>query len=409
MKCSHMTVAVLLIAFFAFMGSAHGQQPPDVVQSDGSWNTAMGSSALQNVTPNSCLYCGIENTAAGAFAMEQDTSGGGNTAMGFLAMQFNAIGHNNTAVGDSALQGNTTGYYNTAVGSGALLRSTTAWNNTAIGLDALVYSTTGANNTALGANALFTSTTAQENTATGYNTLYANITGSYNTATGTTAMSANTTGSYNSAFGINALGTNQGGSNNVAIGANAGYDVRGGRFNIEIGNVGTANDAGAIRLGTSGQQTSTYIAGISNVQLTGSAVYISSTGQLGVLASSERYKTAIAPMEASSEKLRRLRPVTFHLKSDPKGGVQYGLIAEEVAKVYPELVIRDATGMIEGVRYEELAPLLLNEVQKQAAEIQKLNQQRKQFVTHAELASLKRQLQAALQDLQSKEELVAQR
>ena len=396
MKRSHITVAVLLTAQLAAIGSAHGQQPPDVVQSDGSWNTAMGSSALQSVTPNSCLYCGIENTAAGAFAMEQDTSGGGNTAMGFLAMQFNAVGHNNTAVGDSALQGNTTGYDNTAVGSGALLRSTTAWNNTAIGLDALVYSTTGGNNTALGANALFTSTTAGENTATGYNTLYANVSGSYNTATGTTAMSANTTGSYNTALGINALGTNQGGSNNIAIGANAGYYVRGGLYNIEIGNVGAANDVGAIRIGTSSQQSSAYIAGISASHVTGSAVYITSAGQLGVLASSERYKTAIAPMGGSTEKLQQLRPVTFHLKTDLRGTVQYGLIAEEVAKVYPELVIRDALGKIQGVRYEELAPMLLNEAQQQRQEISQLKQQLQQ-------------LQAALVKLQSNDELVARR
>jgi hypothetical protein len=88
---------------------------------------------------------------------------------------------------------------------------------------------------------------------------------------------------------------------------------------------------------------------------------VTSSGQLGVLASSERYKTAITPMGENTKKLEQLRPVSFHLKTDPKGAVQYGLIAEEVDKVYPELVIRDDTGKIQGVRYDELAPMLLNE------------------------------------------------
>jgi hypothetical protein len=178
-------------------------------------------------------------------------------------------------------------------------------------------------------------------------------------------MIHNLTGRDNAALGRNALAANQGGSNNIAIGSNAGYSVRGGSYNIEIGNVGTANDAGTIRLGTSSQQGSAYIAGIANSHVAGSAVYVTATGQLGVLASSERYKTDVASMGSSSEKVRELRPVTFHLKTDPKAGVQYGLIAEEVAKVYPELVVRDENGRVEGVRYEELAPMLLNELQQQ--------------------------------------------
>jgi hypothetical protein len=130
--------------------------------------------------------------------------------------------------------------------------------------------------------------------------------------------------------------------------------------------------------------------------VTGSAVFITSSGQLGVLASSERYKTEIAPMGAGTEKLQELRPVSFHLKSEPNGPVQYGLIAEEVAKVYPELVIRDDKGKIQGVRYEELAPMLLNEVQKQGAEIR-------------DLKKLVIDMQAGLTNLQAKDKLVARR
>jgi hypothetical protein len=467
MKHSPILSAILFTALLA-AGTAHGQQPPDVVVSDGNWNTAMGTEALLSVNPNLCVYCGIENTAAGAYALQSNSSGGGNVAVGFLAMQFNLSGHNNTGVGDSALQGNTTGYYNTAVGSGALLRSTTAYNNTGLGLDALVYNTTGGNNTATGANALFSNTTAGENTATGYNALYSNTTGYENTASGSgilysnttgyqntaagyqalyfntvgnhntvsgfqalysntngdsntasvdSALYSNTTGYHNTAFGEGSLLSNTTGSNNTALGSNAGYNLTHGSNNIDIGNEGVAGESGVIRIGTSNTQISTYIAGVENAKVTGSAVYITASGQLGVLASSERYKTAIESMGACTERLQELRPVSFHLKSDPRGAVQYGLIAEEVAKVYPELVIRDGSGKIEGVRYDELAPMLLNEVQKQQAIVVTLAAQHEvdavQLDTQAaKIASLEQKLsgiQAALVRLQPKDDLVAQR
>jgi hypothetical protein len=142
-----------------------------------------------------------------------------------------------------------------------------------------------------------------------------------------------------------------------------------GSNNIDIANLGVANESGTIRIGIGGTHTAAYMAGIIGSTVTGSAVYISSTGQLGVLASSERFKTDVATMGTSTEKLQQLRPVTFKLKTDPQGTVQYGLIAEEVDKVYPELVIRNGEGRIEGVRYEELAPMLLNEVQQQRRKI----------------------------------------
>jgi len=167
--------------------------------------------------------------------------------------------------------------------------------------------------------------------------------------------------------------------------------VRGGRYNIEVGNVGTANDGGTIRIGTSGQQTTAYVAGISVSHVTGLAVYVTSSGQLGVVGSSERYKTNVATMGSSSEKVKELRPVTFHLKSDPKAGVQYGLIAEEVAKVYPELVIRGDKGQIEGVRYEELTPMLLNELQQQQGRL--TEQQAELQDMRSELADLRRAMQ----------------
>jgi hypothetical protein len=127
-----------------------------------------------------------------------------------------------------------------------------------------------------------------------------------------------------------------------------------------------------IRIGTKGTHKGAYIVGIESTTVTGSAVYVTAAGELGVPASSERYKTAITPIGESTDKLQQLRPVSFHLKSDPGGAVQYGLVAEEVDQIYPELVIRDDQGRIQGVRYDELAPMLLNEVQQQRRDLKEL-------------------------------------
>jgi hypothetical protein len=202
---------------------------------------------------------------------------------------------------------------------------------------------------------------------------------------------------------VNALGSNTTGSYNIGEGYHGGIGLTTGSYNIDIGNTGVAGESGVIRIGQSPSQTAAYVAGISTTQLTGAAVYVSASGQLGVLASSERYKTAIEPVGEATGKLQRLRPVRFHLKTDPDGAVQYGLIAEEVDQVYPELVLRDAQGKIQGVRYDELAPLLLDQMQHdrrereaQAAEIRDLKQ-------------LVREMQAALRERNATEERVARR
>jgi hypothetical protein len=202
------------------------------------------------------------------------------------------------------------------------------------------------------------------------------------------------------------------------VGANAGRNVTTGSNNIEIGNDGAAGDNKVIKIGTEGTQKKAFIAGVySNTAVSGLAVVIGSNGELGAVSSSERFKTAIAPMGAKTERLQQLRPVTFRYKADLPGTVRYGLIAEEVAKVYPELVVRDDQGRIDGVRYDELAPMLLNEMQQiqraaaaqaranaaQSAEIRDLKQQ------VAELNNLKEAMRAALLNLQSRNQLVAQR
>jgi hypothetical protein len=261
-------------------------------------------------------------------------------------------------------------------------------NNTALGSSALFGNESGDNNTASGYEALYANTVGNYNNASGYFALRGNSSGSQNNASGVQALYHNTTGNYNTASGTDALFSNTTGSTDIAEGYKAGYNLTTGSNNIDIGNLGVAAESGTIRIGTTSTQTKTFIAGIYGTSVAGSAVVVSSTGQLGVTVSSERFKTAITPMGAETAKLGRLRPVSFRLKSDATGMRQYDLIAEEVARVYPELVIRDASGRIDGVRYDELAPMLLNVVQKQQQEI-------------AEQRGEMRELRAAVRALQA--------
>jgi hypothetical protein len=338
-------VAAAALCFGASL--TYAAQPPDTVKSDSSANTAMGTDALLELTT------GADNTAAGAFSLFLNQTGSYNTAFGVAAL-FENTGANNTAVGAFALEDNGTG-------SG----------NTAVGYEALGSNTGGGDNTAIGQQALFSNTGGLFNVAIGQGALQSNISGSSNTAIGETAL-------------LNATG-----GGNIAIGEKAGIDLGAGNNNVYIGSSGGASsESGAIRIGGSAQ-TSTFISGIYTTQVTGSAVYVTSSGQLGVLASSERFKTEVAPMGRATSRLQQLRPVTFQLKTDASGTRQYGLIAEEVDKIYPELVIRDGTGEIQGVRYEELPPMLLNEVQQQRREVNQLKQQLRQQAQ--QLAQLRQQ------------------
>ncbi len=435
-------LSTILFIGLAAARTTLAQAPPDVVPSDEAQNTAMGSNVMPIIDTGlrDGFYGAQRNTGVGYSALNSDSTGNQDTAVGTYALFWNSSGSSNSATGYMALACNTTGSLNTANGNFALssffslggIVSCTAGfatgnGNTASGAYALGATTSGSYNTASGVQALESNTEGTKNNATGYLALYSNTTGSYNTATGYEALYynidgirnsasgdwglySNTHGSDNTASGQAALYSNTSGSNNIGLGANSGYNVTSGSNNIEIGNKGTSSDSGTIRIGTAGTQTATFVAGIENTKVTGAAVYVTASGQLGVLASSERYKTAIAPMGAATERLQELRPVSFHLKTDPNGVVQYGLIAEEVAKVYPELAIRDATGKIQGVRYDELAPMLLNEVQKQQ---QRIAAQDAQAVAQAtELRNLKKlvvEMQAGLLELQAKDVFVAQR
>jgi len=324
----------------------------------GQSNTAVGSLTMYGNSTGSW------NSAYGASALSSNTIGSFNTGLGSAALGANTTGNYNTAVGGWALRDNTTGNYNTAVGYNALLYSTTGIDNSALGYEAL-YSNTGTSNTAVGYKAVYTNTTGIGNLGSGAFALYANTTGSYNVGEGDEALLHNSDGASNTAIGRNALFANTTGSENIALGEGAGYALTTGNNNIDIGNQGVDGESATIRIGAPGTQTATYIAGISTTHVTGSTVIVTSSGQLGVLASSERYKTAIASLGSDSEKVFDLRPVTFKLKSEPHGAKQYGLIAEEVDKVYPDLVIRDQEGAVQGIRYDELAPILLKVVQQQ--------------------------------------------
>ncbi|HSY08558.1 MAG TPA: tail fiber domain-containing protein [Steroidobacteraceae bacterium] len=411
---------LLAIGALALAGTAYAQVPTTNDTSDGNQNTGMGTGALGGPAATNG---GFSNTASGADALYSNTGGAFNTASGARALGANTTGYYNTASGYEALYNNRTGQQNTASGANALWINTTGNNNTASGYEALESNTTGSNNTASGVEALFNNSTGSDNTASGYEALALNTTGAKNTASGELALFHNKGGSFNTAVGYDTLSKNTSGKYNVAMGWEAGFALTTGSNNIDIGNPGestdgVAADSGVIRIGTQSPtalQTLTYIAGIyDNTSVSGLAVVIDSNGQLGTVSSSERFKTAISPMGSNTAKLGQLRPVTFHYKADPQGTLRYGLIAEEVAKVYPELVIRDVKGRIDGVRYDELAPMLLNEMQQQhvqmtkkseaqAAEMRDLKQQ------VAELKALNKATQVALRKLQAKDELVAQR
>lgn len=306
------------------------------------------------------------NTAEGEDALFSLTSGVSNTASGFDALYSTTIGGSNTAVGWQALFSNTRGYTNTAIGSNALYNNTTGGNNTGCGVQALLQNTTGENNTAHGNSALYDNTTGSLNTALGADSMVRNKSGIENTATGFDALQNNTTGSYNTATGFAALGANKKGNYNIALGFAAGFYRQRGSNNIDIGSPGVRDESGAIRIGKR-TQTNTYIAGITGVTVaTGVGVIIDSTGHLGTITSSARFKENIQPMAKASEAILALQPVTFHYKKelDPAGVSQFGLVAEQVEKVDPDLVARDEAGKAYTVRYEAVNAMLLNEFLK---------------------------------------------
>ena len=319
------------------------------------------------------------NTAEGQVALLSLTTGGFNTAVGFFSLRSDTTGELNTAIGAGTLFANTTASENTAIGAGALL-SNMGTLNTANGAFALFSNTTGNANTANGDRALFSNTTGDSNTALGFHALFSTTTGISNTANGSYALNNNTAGLLNTANGGGALAGNTTGSSNIALGFGAGNSISTANNVICIGAAG-ANVGDSCYIGNIFGQTSA----------SGAAVYVNSNHKLGTLTSSCRFKDDIKPMKRVSEALFALKPVTFHDKKeiDPAGMQQFGLVAEDVEKINPELVVRDKEGKPYSVRYEQVNAMLLNEFLK---EHRKVEQLKAEF--DSKLAKQQRQIEA---------------
>jgi Chaperone of endosialidase len=412
MKLQNLIHILIGIVCIGLLPKAQAVSPPP----DGGYpgfNTAEGDSALKNLN----TAAGVGNTAVGWLSLFSDVEGGFNTAIGAGALAFNT-GGSNTGIGAAALFLNTGGERNTAVGTAAMVNNNVGNDNTAVGDHALTSQTGEGPNTAVGSRALFTNTTGSFNTANGFIALSNNMDGSDNTATGAAALFHNSAGNDNTAHGFNALNNNtegdantaigrdalfaSTGDNNTALGAFAGSSLTTGDNNIDIGNTGVAFEFDTIRIGSE-FQTRTFIAAIRGVQ-TGIAdavnVVIDSNGQLGTMSSSRRFKKEIKQMDKASEAILALKPVTFHYKTDSANTPQFGLIAEEVAEVNPDLVFRDKNGEIYTVRYEAVNAMLLNEFLKSHRKMEEqqamMERQQKQIETlTAGLQKVSAQLAAA--------------
>jgi trimeric autotransporter adhesin len=421
LKTTTLLVIPLVLACFALLPSAQAATPEllPAPAPDGAYtgfNTAEGLNALFNVN----TAVGQFNTALGFAALKFDTTGAHNTGVGAQALLHNTLGSFNTAIGENAMVHNTTGSMNMALGQGALqgnligssntamgfqaLNADTVSSNTAVGFQALRANTTGGTivaadglgpNTAIGAQALLSNITGSNNNAVGYQALVSNDgvppQGSFNNAHGNFALALNTTGRENNAFGDQALAANVTGNFNTAIGDQAGSAIKK-NWNIDIGKdvFGDDDESFVTRIGRAGVpasqggtdttiQQKCFVGGIYGVVepvVVNNVfpVFINSAGQLGTQppASSARFKRDIKPMDKTSEGILAFKPVTFHYKSDAKGTPQFGLIAEEVAKVNPDLVVRDDKGEVYSVRYDAVNAMLLNEFLKEHRKVEQL-------------------------------------
>src|SRR6476620_199241 len=312
--------------------------------------------------PDGC-YPGF-TTAEGCLALQNLTTGAANTGVGYRSLFSAGASNFNTGVGAGTLILNTADS-NTAVGTAAMLLNTTGTKNTAVGTAALVNNDSGAENVAVGFQAISQNTTiggnaGAFNTAVGTLALQNNTTGAFNTAVGDDVLTSNTTANDNTAVGAGAMALSAG-ANNTAVGRQAGLISGTGSNNVYLG---------ANMIGVAGENDHTYIRNINTTSVNGmgtDTVTVNlTTGLLGHLSSSRRYKEDIKPMDKTSEALYMLNPVTYRFKKDvdPSQSLDYGLVAEEVAKVDPNLAIRDRNGQIESVRYSAINAMLLNEFLK---------------------------------------------
>jgi trimeric autotransporter adhesin len=369
------------LAWFGLSPVAQALDP----EPDGAYplfNTAEGDLALNSLTE------GVANTAVGWGSLASIITGNFNTGVGSGALVVN-IADNNTAIGALALFDNISGHDNTATGFKTLLSNTTGGFNTATGETALYANTIGDDNTADGAAALGSNTSGVDDTATGSTALFNNTIGSYNTANGAGALYSNTIGDDNSADGFGALVNNTTGNENTGLGDQAGHNVTTGSDNVIVGfqsgsGVVTADNVICIGANVTAADVanSCYIGNIYGGDATGGLpVYVTSDGKLGAAnpatASSARFKEEITPMDKRSEAILALEPVTFRYKKqiDPTSRAQFGLVAEAVEKVNPDLVVRDKEGKPYSVRYDAVNAMLLNEFLKEHRTVQELKKE----------------------------------
>jgi trimeric autotransporter adhesin len=382
LKTTTLLVIPLVLAGFALFPRAQAETPaepisPAVFAEKPGFNTAGGINVLS--APG---LVGTLNSGFGALALEDNTTGHDNTALGAQALRNNTIGFQNTAVGENALVKNVDGNGNMALGQGSLANNLTGDNNVAMGFQAL------------------NANTASSNVAVGFQALRSNETGTNNVATGFQALFSNNEAANCTAVGGQAL-LNSTGHDNIALGALAGGAIAGGHDNIDIGNVGNVGDSGTIRIG-GGSHTATFIAGISGVNQGGAGilpVQINNAGRLGTTPSARRFKKEIKPMEQSSEAILSLKPVMFQYKDDNTGTAQFGLIAEEVAKINPDLIVRDEKGDIYSVRYDAVNAMLLNEFLKEHKKVEELE------ATVASLAAAVKEQAAQIQKVSAQLEV----
>jgi trimeric autotransporter adhesin len=324
------------------------------------------------------------NTADGDHALFSNTSGFGNSAFGWYALSVDTDASFNTAVGAGALDLNN-GNNNTAVGGAALLLNTTGTDNTAVGVAALENNADGGENNAVGSFALFANASGFFNNAHGRNAL-TNNTNSENNAFGDLAMENNTTGASNTAIGDDALRFNEDGSGNVAVGDEAGTDL-----GVSVNNCIAINVPGA---GPFAVLDNTCFIGsifdqpVSDVG-TQEAVFVDQFNVIGISASSRRFKHDIQPMDKASEAILALKPVSFKYNADKNGRTQYGLIAEEVTQVNPDLVV-SRNGEVSTVRYEQVNAMLLNEFLKEHKKVEE---------QQASIGQLKSEMQTMVAEL----------
>jgi hypothetical protein len=344
-------------------------------------NTRDGQSALSFITT------GIGNSAFGAFAQFSNTTGSFNTACGAAALDVNSADQN-TAVGAAALLLNQIGSDNNAVGVSALLNNDSSGNGSANF------------NNAFGRNALLSNVDGDENDSFGDDSMEENTTGSQNTAMGDDSLDANTTGNGNVAVGKEAGNSIVDGNDNVVLGHNAGIGIVHASRNVAIG----SQEAGPFADFDDTCFIGSIFGEIVSDPGSQTAVFVDQFNVVGIFNSSQKYKHDIQPMDKASETLYQLKPVTFKFNSDWKGTTQYGLIAEDVAKVDPQLVSRK-DGDIVTVHYEQINNMLLNEFLKEHKKVQDLEttvaqQQKGMEILTAQLKEQAAQIQKVSAQLQ---------